>query len=689
MVAIRPQDLSPVDGGIVNPDAAIIADVGYGVRRATPAQVVDAGAPVSSQAEAEAGVVNNGRMTALRVKQAIDAQALSEDILALPSGAGLVGWQQSGTGSTVVTVDDTLSSLAASPEQFAGNPSVALAAAATAHTDIILARDATYTLPTLVDLSALNGRRIHMNGATIQAAVGFTGNHLLKIAGDCQILGPGTFDGTNVPAPVSAYASGDYPGVGIYITGTGNNGLIDRVDFIEFQSGPILHDSATTRSGFQVRNCTFTNNQKYVTDATNSIVAMHGVSNGLMADCQCTAYNWKAFYFANGSYNQIVRCHTNGGVIGHASHFLIGGNDNSIIDCTHTGVGFGVKVDDEARPSVINFKMNGGASAIYMQSCVDFQVIGGTAIDCSGKTMLIDAANGNCSGLVVGFRASRTTPGTTGDHVGIYMASFAAGVVNGVQIRDCYLRNFLFGIQIANTGFAQTDIMITDNELRNTGQYGILAYMGSGIISGNLIEMDNSSVEAAIHVERDGVTTTGALEISNNVMRGCTADNIELLTRLNHKSIRVINNRSDGGTVFVNFNCNGNAADTVSVLEITGNQGVGLTSGCLLTFNTTTLTRVKVEENNFINSSFVPVSDTITNPTNATNLSTIFYGTSTLAAGTFAVPFPIKVPSTTYRVTLGGSAGESFSWASKAVGGFTINSSNAGSTATVDWVVSR
>lgn len=91
MVAIRPQDLSPVDGGIVNPDAAIIADVGYGVRRATPAQVVDAGAPVSSQAEAEAGVVNTGRMTPLRVKQAIDALGVSADVLASPIGAGMIG----------------------------------------------------------------------------------------------------------------------------------------------------------------------------------------------------------------------------------------------------------------------------------------------------------------------------------------------------------------------------------------------------------------------------------------------------------------------------------------------------------------------------------------------------------------------------------------------------------------------
>jgi len=622
------------------------------------------------------------------VQADIDARPTSA-VLAASGGAGQIGFIQSGVGATARTVSAKVLESPASPEDFSGNDSVSLLAAATASTQIRLARGATYALPTLVDLSALNGRVIYMNGATIDADVGFTDTHLISISGDSQIIGPGTFNGTNVPAPAGAYSSGVYAGVGVYITGTGDDGVIDGVSFIEFQSGPILHDSATTRSGFKFRNCTFTDNQKYVANATNSIVAMHGVSNGLMADCQCTTYNWKAFYFANGSYNQIVRCHTSGGVVGHASHFLAGGNDNSIIDCTHTGVGFGVKVDDEARPSVINFKMNGGASAIYMQSCVDFEVIGGEAIDPTAKAMLIDAANGDCSGSVIGFRASRTTPGSTGDHVGIYIASAAAGVVSGLRISNCYLRNFLFGMQVANTGFAQTDIQIEDNELRNTGQYGILAYIGSSVVSGNLIEMDNASVEAAIHIERDSVTTTGNLEIANNVMRGCTADNIELLTRLHYESIRVVNNKSDGGTVFLNFNGNGNAADTVSMLEVTGNQGVGLTTGCSMTFNTTTSTRVKVEDNNFVNGSFVPVSNSFTNLTNVTSLVQIFSGTSTLAAGTVAVTFPIQIPSTSYRIALGGSAGESFSWASKATTGFTLNSSNGASTATVDWTISQ
>lgn len=614
---------------------------------------------------------------------------VSYTALASSTGAGMVGFLQTGADATPRDVYVKMLESPASPEDFTGDASAALLAAATANTEIRLARGATYTLSSLVDISALNGRRIYMNGATIEADASFTDTHLLSMSGDSEIIGPGTFDGTNVDAPTGAYASGDYPGVGIFITGTGNDGLIEGVTFTDFQSGPILHDSATTRSGFRVRKVILIDNQKYTSAGTNSLVAMHGVSNGLMEDCRAETYNWKAFYYANGSFNKIVRCHANGGVIGHASHFLAGGSDNSIIDCSHEGTGLGVKVDDELRPSVTNFKLQSGRCAIYMQSCTDFEIVGGQAFDPAVQAIIIDGANGNCSGTVVGFRGSRTTPGSTNAHTGILLQSFAAGVVSGVTISNCYFRNFLWGINAPNVGFACTDISILANEFRNTGQYGILAYLGSAVVSGNLFEMDNAAVEAAVHIERDSVTTTGGIEISNNVMRGCTADNIELLGRQHYKSIRVINNRSDGGTVFLNFSCNGNAADTVSVLEVVGNQGVGVTTGCSLTFNTTTSTRLRLENNNFVNTSFAPVSNSLTNLTNVTSLATSQRGTATLAAGTAAVSLTIAEPNTSYRISLSGNAAETFSWASKATGGFTINSSNAGSTASVDWVISR
>lgn len=64
-------------------------------------------------------------------------------------------------------------------------------------------------------------------------------------------------------------------------------------------------------------------------------------------------------------------------------------------------------------------------------------------------------------------------------------------------------------------------------------------------------------------------------------------------------------------------------------------------------------------------------------------------GTVTLSGGTAAVSFTTNEADTNYYISLSGGATESFGWASKATTGFTINSSNSGSTAVVDWHIFR
>lgn len=91
MAQILPRDLSSVPGGTVNPSAAIIIDDGSGVWKATPEELATTGAPVNSQGEAEAGLINTGRMTPLRVSQAIAALGVSQDVLESPLGSGMLG----------------------------------------------------------------------------------------------------------------------------------------------------------------------------------------------------------------------------------------------------------------------------------------------------------------------------------------------------------------------------------------------------------------------------------------------------------------------------------------------------------------------------------------------------------------------------------------------------------------------
>ena len=62
-------------------------------------------------------------------------------------------------------------------------------------------------------------------------------------------------------------------------------------------------------------------------------------------------------------------------------------------------------------------------------------------------------------------------------------------------------------------------------------------------------------------------------------------------------------------------------------------------------------------------------------------------GQVTLSSGTASVSFAANKSAATYEISLSGDAAEIFSWASKAVGGFTINSNNGSSTANVDWAI--
>jgi hypothetical protein len=387
-----------------------------------------------------------------------------------------------------------------------------------------------------------------------------------------------------------------------------------------------------------------------------------------------------------------VRCHADGGVVGHASHFLEGGSDNSISDCSHTGVGFGVKCDTETRPTVANFKLQSGAGAVYMQSCTNFLVLGGMANDPTAQALLADAENGNCSGAFIGFRATRSTAGTTINHTGVYIASAAAGVADSITVQGCYFKNFYQGVSVPNTGFAQTNIRIVSNEIYGGVSYGVIGFIGSGKISDNRISMNGVSTNAAVFVARDAVTTTGTLEISRNYMDGCTADTVQIGGgfRLSYRAVVVRHNSGSGAGKFLAFLGNANAADLVGYLEVVGNEFTVGSTGAAFTFNTTTSTRFRMQGNNLVNSSYAKVNSTWTNLTNVTFLGFDRQcGSVTLASGTATVPIPLTEPDTSYRVTLGGSAAESFSWATKTTTTFVINSSNASSTATVNWELSR
>lgn len=85
-VNILPAGLDPAAN--VVPDAAIIVQNGSSVEKATPSQIADTARPYASQADAEGGADNAKVMTPLRVKQALDSQAVGKAMAAAVGVAG-------------------------------------------------------------------------------------------------------------------------------------------------------------------------------------------------------------------------------------------------------------------------------------------------------------------------------------------------------------------------------------------------------------------------------------------------------------------------------------------------------------------------------------------------------------------------------------------------------------------------
>ncbi len=63
-------------------------------------------------------------------------------------------------------------------------------------------------------------------------------------------------------------------------------------------------------------------------------------------------------------------------------------------------------------------------------------------------------------------------------------------------------------------------------------------------------------------------------------------------------------------------------------------------------------------------------------------------GSKELSGGTASVLFSTPLPTASYAISLSSdTSGEYITWAGKTINGFNINSSNAASTANVDWIV--
>lgn len=330
MAQILPRDLTSIPGGTINPAAAIIVDNGDGVFKGTPADVVNSGAPVNSQGEAEAGAVNSGRMTPLRVKQAIDALGVSQDVLASSTGGAMVGLNLGGL------LDDGIKFITAA---MAGIPDdgdegadvtaelTALASAAGALNLPVHLGARTY----LTDGTTINFTTSvrGLAGTVIKSSATTEEQHVLTMSGDGTTLESVGIDG-NCSADPSPWNSGNYNSFtgnrGLKVTGsnvTVRDVVVENVRFAGF-----LVDPGAEQVVFQ--NCTANRcrgnfGDGFIAMGTKQIVYLN-----------CRAYDFTRIGFVADAYGEVgqhckqiayINCHAE---YGHDASILYGGAESNM-----------------------------------------------------------------------------------------------------------------------------------------------------------------------------------------------------------------------------------------------------------------------------------------------------------------------------------------------------------------------
>jgi hypothetical protein len=610
--------------------------------------------------------------------------------LAAPDGSGLVGFRQGGAGATARTVEKRLQDAISARDFGAVGGGVnddapalqaAIDAAFTRGGGIVACPAGTYALGAIVLVKA--GVALDLTGSTIQRKAGGASiTHLLEVAGHRAEIHGGKFVGTDMPAPTGPYSGDAYRGVAIYVAGSTIGVRIADCLFEGFPSGPILTQSSGATYDLIVSRCRFLNNQTYTASETNALIHFHRADNSRQIDCHAVNYNWKGFYAANGANNRIVRCHAYGGNGGNASHYITGDAggvycDNAIIDCSHSGTGFGFKAHNTGRLIIRGFFKKAGPTAGMLQGCHDFQVENILCVDPEGAALYIEGLAGQTTcGSVRGVVGRRATPGTTVDHVGLRIDAGVSGggPIDQLSITDCVLDNMKFGIHVANSGLRQTNIDIRGNRLSNCQQYGILAFVGDGDIRDNSITM-SAGATSAITVASDGVSPDARLAICDNRLSGSMASTVEVGAgfAVKWESINLEGNRSSGGTSFLTFRGNRHASDYCRYLIVRRNEALRLADagpnpamGVDCQFNATTATALRVEDNSFANLAGTDAVDLYASPVNVTLLGTMTHKGAPL----FKAP-----PGTQYRRSDGGAgtslyvkesaAGLATGWAAK------------------------
>lgn len=346
--------------------------------------------------------------------------------------------------------------------------------------------------------ASVAGARIHLNGATIKAASGFTDDNLLLITeSNVQIYGPGELDGTNLPAISAGFDGTSFKGITVYYQGTGGSRLdgIVVADDVIIKSGQagslaayyctepeirnVIADGAATVSGF----------------ASAALQFFHECAGGQYKGLTSKNAKWKGFSWSSCTNFVASTITATGDPVGNALVFAVN-SLGFVINGVVTKGGFGIKADRCFYGEISNIDIDCGGvgeGGVMLQGCDRVRVRGGTVRDftsyglhpahhTTGPTNAVDC---EFSGLTI------TRSGTVqGDgSMGVYLGASTANGIYGLKLHDLTIRSVDLAFSCILLAGAQIDnIDISDCRLKDIKRYAGYGPMQSASIRDTDIE---------------------------------------------------------------------------------------------------------------------------------------------------------------------------------------------------------
>ena len=369
----------------------------------------------------------------------------------------------------------------------------------------------TITRPVVIDL----------NGATVQAAAGFTDDNLFKITSSNVQIFNGTLDGTNLPDRTSDFIGADFKSFTVFCLGTSGVPLTGlKFERVNILSGDTACIAAKYCPGISFGSITLNGANTSAVYSTEALAHIQYCDNAQVARIAMWGIKHKgwAFYSSNGWVAQNITAQTT--AAGESAIFAGSGCAYWIYSDVSVFGGFGAKADGCYFGVFRNINVNGNGVAtggIILQGCVEVTVQGGsirgftqTGVSVSSHPLNLTASQ-DCRVLDMDIYGNGTA---LDNSCGIYLSADTTYGNYGTTLRGNFIRTVDKGILITSLGTGLVDnIRVENNRFLDCKTFALYGPSLSLLFCNNSVEIGLGQ-SACVQTWSQGTGST--LKVSGN-----------------------------------------------------------------------------------------------------------------------------------------------------------------------------